>query len=74
MNPDAGSPAQPARTAAPARLARVRQANLAALVLLVAEYVIGMYVNLYVTIPGPATATAWAARSPTARRCSAFTP
>ncbi len=51
MNPDAGSPAQPARTTAPARLARVRQASLAALALLVAEYVIGMYVNLYVTIP-----------------------
>ena len=51
MNPDAGSPAQAARTAAPARLARVRQASLAALVLLIAEYVIGMYVNLYVTIP-----------------------
>jgi hypothetical protein len=51
MNTDAGSPAQPARTAAPARLASVRQASLAAIVLLVAEYVIGMYVNLYVTIP-----------------------
>ncbi len=51
MNLDAGSPAQPARTAAPVRVARVRQASLAALVLLVAEYVIGMNVNLYVTIP-----------------------
>jgi hypothetical protein len=51
MTPDAEPPAQPARTTAPARLARVRQASQAALALLVAEYVIGMYVNLYVTIP-----------------------
>lgn len=41
MNPDAGSPAQPARNAAPVRLARVRQASLATLMLLVAEYVTG---------------------------------
>jgi hypothetical protein len=51
MNTDAETPAQPARTAAPASQARVRQASLAVLVLLVAEYVIGMYVNLYVTVP-----------------------
>lgn len=51
MNTDAETSAQPARTAAPARLARVRQASLAVLVLLVAEYVIGMYVSLYVTVP-----------------------
>ena len=39
------------RAAAPAGLARVRRGSLAVLVLLVAEYGIGMYVNLYVTIP-----------------------
>ena len=32
-------------------LARVRRGSLAVLVLVVAEYVIGMYVNLYVTYP-----------------------
>jgi len=43
--------ARPSGTAAAAGLARVRRASLAALVLVVAEYVIGMYVNLYATIP-----------------------
>jgi hypothetical protein len=38
-------------TAATAGLSRVRRASLVALVLVVAEYVLGMYVNLYVTIP-----------------------
>ena len=51
MNLDAKSPARPVRAAAPAGLARVRRGSLAVLVLLVAEYGIGMYVNLYVTIP-----------------------
>jgi hypothetical protein len=43
----------PARvnTAATVRLARVRRGSLAVLVLIVVEYAIGMYVNLYVTIP-----------------------
>jgi hypothetical protein len=36
---------------APASLARVRRASLVVLVLLLAEYVLGMYVNLYVTVP-----------------------
>ena len=36
---------------APASLARLRRASLAVLVLLLAEYGIGMYVNLYVTVP-----------------------
>ena len=35
----------------PASVARLRRASLAALVLLLAEYGIGMYVNLYVTVP-----------------------
>jgi hypothetical protein len=38
-------------SATPARLARVRRASLVVLVLLAAEYGIGMYVNLYVTVP-----------------------
>ncbi len=36
---------------APASLARLRRASLAVLVLLLAEYGIGMYVNLYVAVP-----------------------
>jgi hypothetical protein len=38
-------------TPAPASLARLRRGSLAVLVLVVAEYLIGMYVNLFVTIP-----------------------
>ena len=33
-------------------VARLRRGSLAVLVLLVVEYAIGMYVNLYVTVPG----------------------
>ena len=51
MNLDAKSPARPVPRRGPAGLARVRRGSLAVLVLLVAEYGIGMYVNLYVTIP-----------------------
>jgi hypothetical protein len=51
MATDAQSPARPAGRTTAAGLARVRRASLAVLVLLVAEYGIGMYVNLYVTIP-----------------------
>lgn len=51
MSLDAGSPARPVSTEATASLARVRRGSLAVLVLLVLEYGIGMYVNLYVTIP-----------------------
>ncbi|HEY5988238.1 MAG TPA: hypothetical protein VIV12_17960 [Streptosporangiaceae bacterium] len=54
MSLDAESPESPARhvrTAATASLARVRRGSLAVLVLVVVEYGIGMYVNLYVTIP-----------------------
>jgi hypothetical protein len=40
------------RTATTAGLARLRRGSLAVLVLLVVEYAIGMYVNLYVTVPG----------------------
>jgi hypothetical protein len=39
-------------SAAAAGLARLGRATLAVLVLLVAEYALGMYVNLYVTVPG----------------------
>jgi hypothetical protein len=51
MSLDAESPTRPVSTAATAGLARVRRGSLAVLVLLVAEYGIGMYVNLYITIP-----------------------
>ena len=51
MSTDARSNARPMRTAARAGPARLRRGSLAVLVLLVAEYGIGMYVNLYVTIP-----------------------
>jgi hypothetical protein len=40
-------------TAATTGLARVRRASLIALVLVVAEYVIGMYVNLYAAAATP---------------------
>ena len=51
MRLDAQLRARPVRTTAAAALARARRGSLAVLVLLVAEYVIGMYVNLYSTIP-----------------------
>jgi hypothetical protein len=43
--------AKPVRTAAAAAVSRLRRASMAALVLVVAEYAIGMYVNLYVAVP-----------------------
>ena len=48
-----GSPSRALSMSAPvpASLARVRRASLVVLVLLLAEYVLGMYVNLYVTVP-----------------------
>jgi hypothetical protein len=53
MSLDAGSPSRTlsVSTPAPASLARLRRASLAVVVLLLAEYVLGMYVNLYVTVP-----------------------
>jgi len=51
MSIDAKSAARPASAVAPAGLARVRRGSLAVLVLVVAEYLIGMYVNLFVMIP-----------------------
>jgi hypothetical protein len=51
MSLDAKSPARPVRSTATSSLARVRRGSLAVLVLVVVDYVIGMYVNLYVTIP-----------------------
>ena len=51
MSLRAESTARTAGTAGPAGLARVRRASLVALVLVVAEYVIGMYVSLYSTVP-----------------------
>lgn len=52
MSVETESSAPRARTAAAAGLARLRRGSLAVLVLLVVEYAIGMYVNLYVTVPG----------------------
>lgn len=53
MSLDAGSPSRTlsVSTPAPASVARLRRASLAVVVLLLAEYVLGMYVNLYVTVP-----------------------
>jgi hypothetical protein len=51
MSVRAESSARPASGAHAASLARVRRGSLAALVLLVVQYGIGMYVTLYVTIP-----------------------
>lgn len=45
----------PARTTSPAaatRMTRLRRGSLAVLVLIVAEYAIGMYVNIYSGVPG----------------------
>jgi hypothetical protein len=44
-------PARPARSAAPAALTRLRRTSLAVLVLIVAEFAVGMYVNLYTAVP-----------------------
>jgi hypothetical protein len=51
MSLRAESSARPVSSTATASLARVRRGSLAALVLLVVQYGIGMYVNLYVTVP-----------------------
>lgn len=45
------SSAGPARVATTAGLARLRRGSFTVLVFVVVEYVIGMYVNLYVTVP-----------------------
>jgi hypothetical protein len=52
MSVETESSAPRARTATTAGLARLRRGSLAVLVLLVVDYAIGMYVNLYVTVPG----------------------
>ncbi len=51
MSVHARSSARPSPAATAARAATLRRASLAVLVLLVAEYGIGMYVNLYVAVP-----------------------
>jgi hypothetical protein len=51
MSLNAESPGRAVSTAVTTRLSRVRRGSLAVLALIVAEYAIGMYVNLYVTIP-----------------------
>jgi|SRR5271166_693256 len=51
MSIDAKPEARPVRATSPAAVARLRRGSLAVLVLLVLEYGIGMYVNLYVSVP-----------------------
>jgi hypothetical protein len=51
MSVDADRAVRPVSPPVAAGLVRVRRASLVALVLLLAEYGMGMYVNLYVTIP-----------------------
>jgi len=51
MHLDAKSHARPVPSPASAGADRLRRASLAVLVLLVAEYGLGMYVNLYVSVP-----------------------
>lgn len=51
MSAETHSAARPARALSGAGLSRLRFVNLAVLVLVLIEYGIGMYVNLYVTIP-----------------------
>jgi hypothetical protein len=51
MSLEANSPTRPVSTASAAALATARRGSLAVLVLAVAEYGTGMYVNLYATIP-----------------------
>jgi hypothetical protein len=51
MSVHTGSAAKPVSTAVAAAASRLRRASMAAIVLVVAEYAIGMYVNLYVAVP-----------------------
>lgn len=51
MSADANTTARTVRPVTASGLARLRRGSLAVLVLIVAEYAIGMYVNLYVTLP-----------------------
>ncbi|HUY45967.1 MAG TPA: hypothetical protein VMV92_09610 [Streptosporangiaceae bacterium] len=52
MNVRAGTPADPAVAASAADGAKgLRPANLAMLVMLIIQYMLGAYVNLYVTVP-----------------------
>ena len=51
MSVDAGPAARPVSPPAVAGPARVRRASLVVIVLLLAEYGMGMYINLYVAVP-----------------------
>lgn len=51
MSVQASTPAMTVSATVPRRLARLRRSSLVAFVLLVIQYALGMYVNLYVTIP-----------------------
>lgn len=51
MSQEAGPAAGAAGVAAPVSLGRARRGSLAVLALILVEYGIGMYINLYVTVP-----------------------
>jgi hypothetical protein len=51
MSVEAQSPDRAASTVEPASLGRARRGSLAVLALILVEYGIGMYINLYVTVP-----------------------
>jgi hypothetical protein len=51
MSVEVQSPDRAASTATPPSLGRARRASLAVLALILVEYGIGMYINLYVTVP-----------------------
>lgn len=51
MSVQAGTATTVVSATAPRRVARLRRSSLVAFVLLVIQYALGMYVNLYVTIP-----------------------
>ena len=51
MRVRAESAAKPVRTELAVAVSRLRRGSMAALVLVVAEYAMGMYVNLYVVVP-----------------------
>ena len=52
MSVDTHSAAKAVRRPGRTALSRLRRGSMAALALVVVEYAIGMYVNLYVTVPG----------------------
>ena len=74
MTTDAQPPARPGGSTTAAGSATVRRGSLAVLVLLVAEYGIGMYANLYATIPQADHRAGLGSTISMGRRYSASTP